>query len=160
MPSKVAFLVLLGFRNCALTQDKLQETGFRIASRCFCAKITVSQTSLFFFSCPCTKNLWDFFFGGDGRINPRENSLWERTQKLWSLNLTRAGLIYRRVAVHALIWNVWFERNNRIFEEKSRDVEEVWNRVVKCIWDWSYEDLGVKDIRLEDLNCIWGKNYC
>lgn len=57
--------------------------------------------------------------------------LYDRIHNYRSPNLTKAGLIFRRVVVYAKMWNIWLERNNRIFGEKERQVGEVWNRVVE-----------------------------
>lgn len=96
VPSKLSFIVWLGLRIRALTQDRLYDIGYKIGSRCLYCHNNGESNHHIFYSFPFTKALWDFFFGGDGDLNDNADSLLERVHILRSPNLTRACFIYRR----------------------------------------------------------------
>lgn len=65
-------------------------------------------------------------------------------------NLSRHGGLYRSVVAHATLWNLWFERNRRTFEEVFLTKGEVWNRIIEDVCDCVF---GEVEARSEDLVC-------
>lgn len=131
-PFKIAFLVWPGLQERNLIREKFQERDIiwhpdarfvlSMVSPITISSIHVLSRESFGFS----------FFGRDGSTNSQVDSIWETTHKLRSPNLTRAGLIELRVIVHAIMWIIWQERNNRIFiKEKFCSAEENWYRLVQ-----------------------------
>ena len=45
------------------------------------------------------------------------------------LGSPRRGLVLWQIACVALIWVVWWERNARIFEDKARTLEVLWDTI-------------------------------
>ena len=43
--------------------------------------------------------------------------------------LSKRGIVLWQVACIALIWVVWRERNARIFEDKTRNSEHLWDSI-------------------------------
>lgn len=81
----------------------------------------------------------------------------ERFTTPGATNVSKAGLCYRRVLKHAVVWHIWEERNKRIFKDTGCTVDKVWARIIESIWDWCFGREEVKEIRVEDLIFSWSR---
>ena len=57
--------------------------------------------------------------------------------------------------VHFLIWAVWRERNVRIFEDKGRNSENLWDSIHFLASLWAYCSMVFKVIPLNVLQLDW-----
>ncbi|RVX21954.1 hypothetical protein CK203_001531 [Vitis vinifera] len=115
VPSKVKALAWLVAHGKVNTNDKLQlRRPYKVLSPQWCILCKGNGESIdhLFLHCPITIGLWH-----------RLGELIKRQDTLTNCCLT-------------LIWMVWQERNNRIFEDKGRTEEMVWDliRFYSSLW--------------------------
>ncbi|XP_030483308.2 uncharacterized protein LOC115699905 [Cannabis sativa] len=60
-----------------------------------------------------------------------------------------------RTAVLAIIWVIWLERNNRIFEGIEASVEDLWEKVRFWTAVWVYKTKSFEQFSFLDLNRDW-----
>ena len=57
--------------------------------------------------------------------------------------------------LYAACWKIWLDRNNRIFNNKVRSVEEVVDIIIEKISEWAMKRIEFDGILLDDLNRSW-----
>ena len=68
---------------------------------------------------------------------------------------SKRGVILWQNACIALIWVVWQERNARIFEDKVRNSENLWDSIHFLASFWAFGSVGFKGIPLNVLQLDW-----
>ncbi|RVW26228.1 Transposon TX1 uncharacterized 149 kDa protein [Vitis vinifera] len=68
---------------------------------------------------------------------------------------SKRGLVLWQNACIALIWVVWRERNARIFEDKARNSENLWDSIHFLASFWAFCSAGFKGIPLNILQLDW-----
>jgi len=115
-----------------LTWDNLRKRGFVVPSRCHLCGQQEETTNHLLNKCSFTIILWhwvvDVFKQTDTNVNDIISTLinW---MKFFSENeiITSAWALTPRF----LIWNVWKERNNRIFKDKASPVSSILKLILK-----------------------------
>ena len=69
--------------------------------------------------------------------------------------LSRRGIVLWQAACIALIWVVWRERNARIFEDKARNPESLWDSIFFLAFLWAFCSKVFKGIPLIVLQLDW-----
>lgn len=54
-----------------------------------------------------------------------------------------------------MIWNIWKERNPRIFEDKCKPIREVIDVIVRDVSNWLVDTKEFNNISMTDLICDW-----
>ena len=67
----------------------------------------------------------------------------------------KRGIVLWQSACIALIWVVWWERNARIFEDKARNSENLWDSIHFLASLWAYCSMVFKGIPLNVLQIDW-----
>ena len=52
--------------------------------------------------------------------------------------LSKRGIFLWQVACIALIWVVWWERNERIFQDKTKNSENIWDSIHFLASLWAF----------------------
>ena len=68
---------------------------------------------------------------------------------------SKRGLVLWQNACITLIWVVWRERNARIFEDKARNSENLWDSIHFIASFWAFCSAGFKGIPLNVLQLDW-----
>ena len=69
--------------------------------------------------------------------------------------LSMRGIVLWQDACIALIWVVWQERNARIFEDKARNLENLWDSIHFLTFLWAFCSMVFKGISLNVLQLDW-----
>ena len=69
--------------------------------------------------------------------------------------ISKRGIVLWRNACIALIWVVWRERNARIFEDKAKNLENLWDSIHFLASLWAFCSVIFKDIPLNVLQLDW-----
>ncbi|KAL6346450.1 hypothetical protein AAG906_033246 [Vitis piasezkii] len=128
VPSKVKALAWLVAHGKVNTNDKLQlRRPYKALCPQWCILCKGNGESIdhLFLHCPVTIGLWHRLFNLVGVI-------WVPPRSIEDIR----GKILWQIACLTLIWMVWQERNNRIFEDKGRTEEVVWDliRFYSSLW--------------------------
>lgn len=62
---------------------------------------------------------------------------------------------FGEVILHAIIWGVWKERNNRIFKNMSKNCGEVIEEILREVSGWLLVNLEIKGVSLSDFIRDW-----
>ena len=69
--------------------------------------------------------------------------------------LENPDIVLWHTACIALIWAVWWERNVRIFEDKARNAENLWDSIHFLAYLWDFCSMVFKGIPLNVLQLDW-----
>ncbi|CAL9005557.1 unnamed protein product [Prunus brigantina] len=100
-------------------------------SWCVLCRESAESIDHLFLHCPYSLNLWWKLLRvfGVTWVTPRSSV--DLLSTKWAVTGKRKrALTLWNCLTHAIFWNVWTERNRRIFQEnKEASIEEVWERV-------------------------------
>lgn len=69
----------------------------------------------------------------------------------WRLRCSKVSQkILWNLSIFAGFWKIWNERNNRIFRNKSTEVEEIADSIVWMVSDWAIRDKAFENISLHE----------
>ncbi|RVW19678.1 Structural maintenance of chromosomes protein 3, partial [Vitis vinifera] len=140
VPSKVKALAWLVAHGKVNTNDKLQlRRPYKALCPQWCILCKGNGESIdhLFLHCPITIGLWHRLFNLVGVIWVPPRSIEDMLViSFKGLGNSVRGKILWQIACLTLIWMVWQERNNRIFEDKGRTEEVVWDliRFYSSLW--------------------------
>ena len=155
---KIKLFAWLVGRKRILTWDRIQKRGFSGPARCcLCNSAEEDQDHLLdgcsaaHFQWEQTKNL----FTTTAR-NPRDII---QTLSEWGEGKFHSKIVRRAWSISAgfNVWNLWRERNSRIFKGKSTGPEEIWTSTLKQIKEtilaenWADEDWKTTEAETEIL---------
>ncbi|XP_074288255.1 uncharacterized protein LOC141613422 [Silene latifolia] len=121
---KHRFILTLAIHNCLATTDNLCKRGFHMVSRCaLCLQAEESARHLFFL-CSYSSRVLQEIFTWQG-ISRRHLSLNHEIRRL----AERSGQTWRqkwaKCALAVVVYNLWSERNMRLFQEDYRTTEQL-----------------------------------
>ena len=120
---------------------------------CVCCKKSSEEVAHLFLGCCLAQKLWIKLLNEFGIqwIFPQSVSL-----MMVSKVGGRKGRSYLwRTAVLAIMWVIWLERNNRIFEGIEASVEDLWEKVRFWTAIWVYKTKSFEQFSFLDLNRDW-----
>ncbi|GJU67029.1 RNA-directed DNA polymerase, eukaryota, reverse transcriptase zinc-binding domain protein [Tanacetum coccineum] len=141
---KHSFIVWLAFQDRLSTQDKFQKCRDCVVNRCSLCCQDAEDIKHLLFLCPFSKDLWAKVRRiADIRCN--SFNLMSIMQFLTDDgNGNNIRSIVRRIAFAACIYNIWQEKNGRIFREVGRNYDEVFKNIMDKV-KHSLLGLTVKD---------------
>ncbi|KAL5724059.1 mannosylglycoprotein endo-beta-mannosidase [Ranunculus cassubicifolius] len=138
-----------------LTVDNLKRRGFQMPNRCvFCKRMEESINHLFV-ACDFTRKIWEYFFKSVELDFDPGKSVLELIRHLGFPSLSRFGKCIWDLLFHAVCWNVWLERNGRIFENEESNVHMLIFKIKKTLWEWSLLEKNVRGVTLENVIFNW-----
>eukprot|EP00253_Pinus_taeda_P024057 PITA_24057 len=145
-PKISTFLWLLS-HNRILTWDNLRKRKFEGPSICLNCKMEEETAVHLMQLCPFSRKMWEkvtFHCQKEGReIGNVNNTLRNWPQKPYQSNILNS---LWQIIPGIVMWNLWKERNRRIFKNQSMDVQQVWQIIIKNVQEtlsircWSQED--------------------
>ena len=141
------------------TNDLLQlKRPYKALSPDIC-KLCMKQresTNHLFLHCSLSMGLWHRLFqlAKMDWVSPRSIS------DMMSINYkgfgtSKRGIVLWQNACIALIWVVWRKRNARIFEDKTRNLENLWDFIHFLASLWAFCSMVFKGIPLNVLQLDW-----
>lgn len=74
----------------------------------------------------------------------------------WRLKCSSSSKkILRKLSIFSGVWRSWFERNSRVFRNKSATVEEVADSIICSVSNWASRDKEFEGISHHDPNRSW-----
>ncbi|GJW11211.1 RNA-directed DNA polymerase, eukaryota, reverse transcriptase zinc-binding domain protein [Tanacetum coccineum] len=130
---KHAFILWLAIKGNLKTQDKIRKWGtYDMLPYPLCFNDIDSHNHLFF-RCEYAKKFWLMVNKKiEVRINERD---WESiVNKFVDMrNRNSIGSVVRRLCLAASVYLIWQERNNRLFKNKKRNVDDLFTVLVNTI---------------------------
>jgi len=157
-PKVSTFLWLLG-HNRILTWDNLRKRSFSGPSICYLCRQEEETTLHLMQNCQTGRKLWEkvaFRCQREGRV---QGDL-KATLREWSQKPFQSNLLNNlwQLIPGLLMWNIWKERNRRIFKDQMMPLDQIWNKFHQNIMEtlsitaWHTEDLPTTPLE----KAIWG----
>ncbi|RVW93876.1 Transposon TX1 uncharacterized 149 kDa protein [Vitis vinifera] len=160
VPSKVKALAWLVAHGKVNTNDKLQlRRPYKALCPQWCILCKGNGESIdhIFLHCPVTIGIWYRLFNLAGLVWVPPRSLEDMLVITFKgLRNSLRGKTLWQIACLTLIWIVWQERNNRIFEDKGRTEEMLWDliRFYSSLWAFCTEAFRQVPLNVLQLNWI------
>ncbi|OVA19039.1 Reverse transcriptase zinc-binding domain [Macleaya cordata] len=155
IPTKISFFAWLVCHNSILTQDNLARRGNIIVNRCvLCLKDSESVNHLLL-NYPFTRELWEVFLHEFGVQWVFHNDVRRLFAERQVEHFTKArNLLWRFLAIS---WIIWLKRNDRIFNDKYKDLHKITLCVKAIVFYWSSPTKLLTGFRFEDLVFRWDR---
>jgi hypothetical protein len=146
-PKINTFLWLVAHNNI-LTWDNLRKRGFIGPSWChLCGQEEETQNHLLNL-CPYSSCIWDHS-ASIMRTSDRNRTGLKETIEGWRSSTYQSPILNRiwQLLPGFILWNIWKERNGRIFKSITRSWQEVWNTIqtnineTLSLQQWTEQDL-------------------
>ncbi|RVW15777.1 LINE-1 retrotransposable element ORF2 protein [Vitis vinifera] len=161
VPSKVKALAWIVAHGKVNTNDKLQlRRPYKSLCPQWCILCKGNGESIdhLFLHCPVTIGLWNKLFklAGLDWVPPRsfEDML---VIAFKGLGNSLRGKTLWQVACLTLVWIVWQERNKRIFEDKGRSEETLWDLILFYSTLWASCSAAFRGVPLNVLQLNWSE---
>ncbi|XP_042965136.1 uncharacterized protein LOC122299173 [Carya illinoinensis] len=126
VPSKVAFFCVDSSNWEHLTIDNLRKCGMIVLEWCFMCKKAAESVDHLLIHCDVAKGLWDGVFGRSGLSWVMPNSVVE-VLACWPTLLSCSQVAaVRKMTPLCIMWCMWLERNERCFNNREHNVDEIW----------------------------------
>jgi hypothetical protein len=147
---KVSTFLWLTIHNRILTWDNLWKRGFIGPSICPLCQQQEETLEHLFNRCPFSQWIWDQGAQAMRRMNQNRISIRDTIENwdLLSFKNPILALIWLLLPGFTL-WQIWKERNKRIFHSKASTPELVWGQISKII----RETIRSKNWKQEDTKC-------
>lgn len=73
----------------------------------------------------------------------------------WTYGSNDRSKLFGECLIHAIIWGIWRERNNRIFNDKFKSFEKVIEAIIREIGGWMLAEMEFKGLFLSDFLRDW-----
>ncbi|XP_059069835.1 uncharacterized protein LOC131859787 [Cryptomeria japonica] len=130
---KAGVFTWLALKKCILTGERLHRLGFLGPFRCIMCKKAEESLDHLLLQCEEAQTVWSFLLGKLGWMVPLPNIVLDLFS---SWNIPSCRSVFSSlwlVAPSLVVWEIWNERNIRIFQEKEDSVESFLLRVERAI---------------------------
>ncbi|XP_057761120.1 uncharacterized protein LOC130981553 [Arachis stenosperma] len=135
------WFVLVGRVN---TKDRLSRLGVIVHSDniCVLCKKEVESVQHLFLLCEVTWQVWCSWLSSVGQVWDTPETIRELFEKWIGVHRRKHERRLWLAGFFAVIWNIWLERNARIFKNEVSGVEILQRRTILSYSDWTGSDLG------------------
>ncbi len=140
IPLKIKIFLWLAARNRIPTADLLRRRGWIGPTMCSLCRCDEESAEHLFFGCDYARGVWAWILAGESSLL---QGLLVTPGNLATRWIRARGLIGRGrkplldLGVAACCWELWLERNQRLFEEDKSSITAVCGRrIVECINFW------------------------
>ncbi|CAN1167553.1 Putative ribonuclease H protein At1g65750 [Linum perenne] len=155
VPTKVSGFAWQVFHGCISTFDNLQRRGFIGPNICVLCRAGLESVSHLFLFCPFSVQVWTTFSSKLSIWGPNPIDVRGLLIEWKSRNSFSSFRIYRDRWIHAFLWVIWIERNNRIFRESVRSATIVTWYVAFLIGRWLRVDGAISDVEFRGWMDWW-----
>lgn len=108
-----------------------------------------------FIHCPYARAIWDYFLSklNFSWVMPKDMKELFAQCNVWGLD--PCGRSFWACLIHAMIWNIWRERNSRIFKGKRKICNEVIESIIKELGSWLFVTKEFEGISLSAFMNVW-----
>jgi len=132
-PPAHSFILWLAIRERLFTLDRIN-LFLSFPNRCFLCRADAERHSHLFFQCSYSREVLSFF-----RRSKKFNWPWSR----WDIGVLWAAArwsgkspwqVANRLVLHAMVYFIWRERNNRCFHEHERSASQLAHLIQCAVW--------------------------
>ncbi|XP_039038060.1 uncharacterized protein LOC120175520 [Hibiscus syriacus] len=130
---KHCLIVWMAIQDRLPTRDRLQNMGINIAALCVnCSNYPETRNHLFA-DCSLADRLWNIILNVNG-MNASHlswNEMVYRAITSWKWKSQITSIV--KIAWSAFIYSIWQERNQRIFQARSRSAEQLFTEIYEAV---------------------------
>ncbi|XP_039118577.1 uncharacterized protein LOC120254543 [Dioscorea cayenensis subsp. rotundata] len=149
-PRKVNLINWLAWEDKILSLENLalRRCNLLPSTTCVMCHSNVESTNHLFLQCPVALHVWGFFGHlFDVRSNPSSmRDLWGN----WRKNIKRPLSTFWDLLIRAITWNIWIERNARIFSSSCASNATIIVKIVHMLLMWLNAVPEAKRAKLEE----------
>jgi hypothetical protein len=135
-PRRVCIFVWTAAWNKILTCDNLRKRGYTLTSWCCMCRCCGESVAHLLLHCPVAGVLWTWIFHIFGVHWVLSGTVADLLFSWWN-GLGRHSSDLWNLAPLCLMWVIWKERNQRIFEDVSSSDSHLLKRFTSTLFDWS-----------------------
>ncbi|CAN1756932.1 Putative ribonuclease H protein At1g65750 [Linum perenne] len=139
-PTKVACFAWKVFDSKITTVDNLQRKGFSFVNKCVLCNANLESVKHIFLDCAFSTKVWALLSSRLSIFGPFHSSIASFMVGWKELNCTKSFAPVMKVLLHAFLWNIWIERNSRIFKDIVNTPGYTLRRIGIAIGDWLLAD--------------------
>ncbi|CAN1254586.1 LINE-1 reverse transcriptase homolog [Linum perenne] len=136
VPTKIAGLVWQVFHRRVSTMDNLHKRGLIGPNFCVMCRADLESVSHLFLSCTFASRVWTIFSFKLAIWGPFPSEVQVFIHSWQAGNLSRRLRPFEEVAIHAIFWFLWLERNDRIFRDIKRSPRQVLWKAILAMGRW------------------------
>ncbi|CAN1806718.1 hypothetical protein LINPERHAP1_LOCUS24773 [Linum perenne] len=136
IPSKISAFCLRVFHRKIATLDNLQRRGFVLANWCSLCCSCLESVDHIFLHCAFASEVWSQFSSTLSMHGPLLGDVVGLFQVWKGMNCLQAFAPTLEVLLHAFLWFIWKERNDRIFSDLSNPPARVFRKMWYSVVDW------------------------
>ncbi|CAN0921772.1 hypothetical protein LINGRAHAP2_LOCUS32762, partial [Linum grandiflorum] len=150
VPSKIQCFIWMVFHKKIATIENLQRRGFHLAGRCVLCYNHGETIDHIFLHCAFTRDIWRRFSSVLSIHGPVTANVDGFITAWKGMNFISRFNVVMRVMMHATLWSVWLERNNRIFRDESRTTNQIFHKIMRLVGSWLHSWGLFSDMLLSD----------
>ncbi|CAN0914163.1 hypothetical protein LINGRAHAP2_LOCUS28402 [Linum grandiflorum] len=136
VPSKVqCFCWMVYFKKIA-TIDNLQRRGMQMVNRCVLCGCDLESVDHLFLHCKFTSAVWAMITSALSIYGPGPLDCTGLLMAWKGMNCLPHFAACMKVILHAFFWEIWRERNNKIFRDEFRSSCQLFYRVMISAGNW------------------------
>ncbi|CAN1763258.1 Putative ribonuclease H protein At1g65750, partial [Linum perenne] len=135
-PTKIQTFLWMAYHKKLATIDNLQKRGIHLVSRCVLCEVSCESVDHLLWQCSFTKEVWQRVSSLLSIFGPHCRDLDSILTGWKGLNFSPFFPETSSVLLHAFLWFSWLERNDRVFNDKAKSVDQVVARILSNIGRW------------------------
>ncbi|CAN1254609.1 Putative ribonuclease H protein At1g65750 [Linum perenne] len=130
VPPKVQAFCWMVSHSKIASLDNLQKRGFQLANRCVLCSANLESINHLFLRCDFVRCVWNRISSALSIFGPFGENVNDVFMGWKSMNCSFNFLGGSRFVLHAFMWFVWLERNDRVFNDKYSQEIQVFYRIM------------------------------
>jgi len=135
-PPRAAFFVWTAALGKILTQDNLRKRHVIVINRCYMCKKTEETVDHLLLHCDVASVLWNSLLSRFGMSWVMPRRVINLLACWWSSGRSRSAAVWKMAPI-CIFWCLWWERNNRSFEDLERSLEEILSLLYHSLYCWT-----------------------
>ncbi|CAN1275856.1 Putative ribonuclease H protein At1g65750 [Linum perenne] len=136
VPTKVQAFCWMVCHSKIASLDNLQKRGFQLANRCALCSAHLESINHLFLRCDFAVRVWNRISSALSIFGPLGESVKNVFMEWKDMNCSPNFHGGTRFVLHAFIWFVWLERNDRIFNDNPSGETQVFYRLMLNVGRW------------------------
>nr|CAD1841683.1 unnamed protein product [Ananas comosus var. bracteatus] len=140
VPLRVKLFIWLAVRNKVLTTDNLMKRGWHGPTICVLCNLEGESLTHILFSCSFASSVWNCIMPPAGLNFTGTRSMVEGLDARWTRMRRSAPAKYQNyidLTFAAFCWEIWKERNRRIFENRQVRFDILGRTILETVYFWN-----------------------
>ncbi|CAN1252348.1 Putative ribonuclease H protein At1g65750 [Linum perenne] len=136
VPTKIQGFCWMVWHGKIASIDNLQKRGMTMVNRCVLCEKDAESVDHIFTSCEFSSLVWDRVSSKLSLFGPRHNNVKGMFSAWKGMNCIQSFPEASKALMHSLVWFIWLERNDRVFNDVRKGERQVAYRVLYNIGSW------------------------